>query len=129
MQSRRLVFSTVAVVVLAFIIIGAVYFRPRQAGSQAPAPVPVTAAIAARADVPVIVNAIGNVQAIDMVSVQSRVTGIITKVEFTPGQYVKEGQELFLIDPRPYQAALDQAQAQLAHDEGVLAEAQVDLNR
>jgi membrane fusion protein, multidrug efflux system len=129
MRSRRLVFSTVAVVVLAFIIIGAVYFRPRQTESQASAPVPVTAAIAARADVPVIVNAIGNVQAIDMVSVQPRVTGIITKVEFTPGQYVKEGQELFLIDPRPYQAALDQAQAQLAHDEGVLAEAQVDLSR
>jgi membrane fusion protein, multidrug efflux system len=129
MRSRRLVVCAAAVVVLALIIIGAGYFRPRQAESQAPAPVPVTAAIATRADVPVIVNAIGNVQAIDMVSVQPRVTGIITKVEFTPGQYVKQGQELFLIDPRPYQAALDQAQAQLAHDEGVLAEAQVDLNR
>jgi membrane fusion protein, multidrug efflux system len=129
MRSRRLVFTAAAVAVLALIIVGAGYFRPRQAESQAPAPVPVTAAIATRADVPVIVNAIGNVQAIDMVSVQPRVTGIITKVEFTPGQYVKQGQELFLIDPRPYQAALDQAQAQLAHDEGVLAEAQVDLNR
>jgi multidrug efflux system membrane fusion protein len=129
MRSRRLVFSAAAVVVLALIIIGAGYFRPRQAESQAPAPVPVTAAIATRADVPVIVNAIGNVQAIDLVSVQPRATGIITKVEFTPGQYVKQGQELFLIDPRPYQAALDQAQAQLAHDEGVLAEAQMDLTR
>jgi membrane fusion protein, multidrug efflux system len=129
MRSRRLVFSAAAVAVLALIIIGLAYFPPRHAESQAPAPVPVTAAIATRADVPVIVNAIGNVQAIDMVSVQPRVTGIITKVEFTPGQYVKQGQELFLIDPRPYQAALDQAQAQLAHDEGVLAEAQVDLNR
>jgi membrane fusion protein, multidrug efflux system len=129
MRSRRLVFSAAAVAVLALIIIGLAYFPPRHAESQAPAPVPVTAAIATRADVPVIVNAIGNVQAIDMVSVQPRVTGIITKVEFTPGQYVKQGQELFLIDPRPYQAALDQAQAQLAHDEGLLAEAQVDLNR
>jgi membrane fusion protein, multidrug efflux system len=130
MRSRRLVFSAAAAVaVLALIIIGLAYFPPRHAESQAPAPVPVTAAIATRADVPVIVNAIGNVQAIDMVSVQPRVTGIITKVEFTPGQYVKQGQELFLIDPRPYQAALDQAQAQLAHDEGLLAEAQVDLNR
>jgi membrane fusion protein, multidrug efflux system len=129
MRSRRLVFSTAAVVVLALIIIGASYFRPRQAESQAPAPVPVTAARATRTDVPVIVDAIGNVQSIDMVAVQPRVTGTITKIEFTPGQNVKEGQELFLIDPRPYQAALDQAQSQLAHDEGVLAEAQVDLNR
>ena len=129
MRSRRLVFSAAAVVVLALIIIGAGYFRTRQDESQAPAPVPVTEAIATRADVPVIVNAIGNVQAIDLVSVQPRATGIITKVEFTPGQDVKQGQELFLIDPRPYQAALDQAQAQLAHDEGVLAEAQMDLTR
>jgi membrane fusion protein, multidrug efflux system len=129
MRSRRLVFSTAAVVVLALIIIGAVYFRPRQAESQAPAPVPVTAAVATRTDVPVIINAIGNVQSIDMVAVQPRVTGTITKIEFTPGQNVKEGQELFQIDPRPYQAALDQARAQLAHDEGVLAEAQVDLKR
>jgi membrane fusion protein, multidrug efflux system len=129
MRSLRLVFSAAAAVVLALIIIGAGYFHPRQAESQAPAPVPVTAAIATRADVPVIVNAIGNVQAIDLVSVQPRATGIITKVEFTPGQDVKQGQELFLIDPRPYQAALDQAQAQLAHDEGVLAEAQMDLTR
>jgi membrane fusion protein, multidrug efflux system len=129
MRSRRLVFSTAAVVVLALIIIGAVYFRPRQAESQAPAPVPVTAAVATRTDVPVIINAIGNVQSIDMVAVQPRVTGTIRKIEFTPGQNVKEGQELFQIDPRPYQAALDQARAQLAHDEGVLAEAQVDLKR
>jgi membrane fusion protein, multidrug efflux system len=129
MRSLRLVFSAAAAVVLALIIIRAGYFHPRQAESQAPAPVPVTAAIATRADVPVIVNAIGNVQAIDLVSVQPRATGIITKVEFTPGQDVKQGQELFLIDPRPYQAALDQAQAQLAHDEGVLAEAQMDLTR
>jgi multidrug efflux system membrane fusion protein len=57
------------------------------------------------------------------------VTGTIEKIEFTPGQNVKQGQELFLIDPRPYQAALDQAKAQLAHDQGLLAEAQMDLKR
>jgi multidrug efflux system membrane fusion protein len=61
--------------------------------------------------------------------VQPRVTGTIEKIEFTPGQHIKKGQELFLIDPRPYQAALDQAKAQLAHDQGVLAEARMDLQR
>ncbi|HTZ03817.1 MAG TPA: efflux RND transporter periplasmic adaptor subunit [Xanthobacteraceae bacterium] len=98
--------------------------RPADAGA-----VPVTAAIATQRDVPEIVDAIGNVQSIDAVSVQPRVVGTIEKLEFSPGQDVKAGQELFLIDPRPYQAALDQAKAQLAHDEGVLSEAQMDLTR
>jgi membrane fusion protein, multidrug efflux system len=98
-------------------------------GSHVASSVPVTAAIATREDVPEIIDAVGDVQSIDSVSVQPRVTGAIQKVEFTPGQDVKKGQELFLIDPRPYQAALDQAKAQLAHDQGVLAEAQMDLRR
>ncbi|MGB6538379.1 MAG: efflux RND transporter periplasmic adaptor subunit [Xanthobacteraceae bacterium] len=88
-----------------------------------------TAAVATLSDVPEIVNAIGSVQSIDSVAIQPRVTGAIQKIEFTPGGDVKPGQELFLIDPRPYQAALDLAKAQLAHDEGVLAEAQMDLQR
>jgi membrane fusion protein, multidrug efflux system len=50
-------------------------------------------------------------------------------VEVTPGQDVKQGQELFLVDPRPFQAALDLAQATLAHDKAVLGEAQMDLQR
>src|SRR5579863_658443 len=102
---------------------------PQSAAAHPPPEVPVTAAVATRKDVPEIVNAIGNVQSIDSVSVLPRVTGAIEKIEFSPGQDVKQGQELFLIDPRPYQAALDQAQGQLAHDEGLLAEAQMDLKR
>jgi multidrug efflux system membrane fusion protein len=85
--------------------------------------------MAARRDFPDSVNALGTVRSIDSVAIQPRVTGAITKVEFSPGQDVKKGQELFLIDPRPYQAALDQAKAQLAHDEAVLQEAEVDLTR
>lgn len=105
--------------------------RPTESnGSRAAASaVPVTAAIAVRADAPEIIDAIGSVQSIDSVAIQPRVTGAIQKIEFTPGQEVKQGQELFLIDPRPYQAALDQAKAQLAHDRGVLAEAQMDFQR
>jgi multidrug efflux system membrane fusion protein len=89
----------------------------------------VTAAAARREDVPDIVATIGTVQSIDVVSIAPRVSGTITKVEFTPGQDVTQGQELFLIDPRPYQAALDQAKAQLTHDQAVLEEAQLDLKR
>jgi membrane fusion protein, multidrug efflux system len=91
--------------------------------------VPVTAAVATRADVPDIVNAIGTVQSIDSVAVEPRVSGEIERIEFTPGTDVKKGQELFLIDPRPYQAALDQAKGQLAKDKALLDEAQVDLVR
>jgi multidrug efflux system membrane fusion protein len=97
--------------------------------NPAPNAEPVTAATATRQDVPEIIDAVGTVQSIDSVSVQPRVTGRIEKIEFTPGQDIKKGQELFLIDPRPYQTALDQAKAQLAHDQGVLAEARMDLQR
>jgi membrane fusion protein, multidrug efflux system len=98
-------------------------------GQVATSTVPVTAASVTRQDVPEIVNVIGAVQSIDSVAIEPRVTGAIEKIEFSPGQDVKQGQEMFLIDPRPYQAALDQAKAQLAHDQGVLAEAQMDLQR
>jgi multidrug efflux system membrane fusion protein len=98
-------------------------------GHAAPAAVPVTAAIAARQDVPDYVQALGTVQSMDSVSVVPRVTGQIQQMLFTPGENVKKGQPLFLIDPRPYQAALDQANAQLAHDQAVLEEAQTDLKR
>jgi membrane fusion protein, multidrug efflux system len=98
-------------------------------GHGAPSPVPVTAATATRQDVPEIIDSIGNVQSIDSVSIVPRVTGTIEKIEFAPGQDVKKGQELFLIDPRPYQAALEQAKAELARDQGLLAENQTDLKR
>jgi multidrug efflux system membrane fusion protein len=114
---------------IAIVVAALSYFRRPTAVASAPPPIPVTAALAERQDIPQIVNAIGTVQSIDNVSLQAQVNGPIVKVEFTPGQDVKQGQELFLIDPRPYQAALDVQQAQLSHDEGVLAEAQVDLTR
>ncbi len=91
--------------------------------------VPVTAGTVAAADVPMFLTAIGTVQAYNMVTIRSRVDGQIVKVEFTEGQEVKAGDRLFQIDPRPYQAALDQAQATKAKDEAQLAMAQTDLER
>ena len=90
---------------------------------------PVDAATVVRKDVPIIVEALGTVQPIETVNVQSRVSGQIMQVFFTQGQVVKKGDPLFLIDPRPYQAALDQAQAQLEHDQALLAEHKTDLAR
>jgi membrane fusion protein, multidrug efflux system len=129
LRSHRRIGIIAGLIVLVAVVFGVRQLSGRTPPASAPPPVPVTAAIATRQDVPEIINAIGSVQSIDIVAVQPRVTGAIMKIEFTPGQDVKQGQELFLIDPRPYQAALDQAQAQLTHDEAVLEEAQVDLNR
>ncbi|MGE5271882.1 MAG: efflux RND transporter periplasmic adaptor subunit [Thiohalocapsa sp.] len=91
--------------------------------------VPVTAGTVAAANVPVMLNAIGTVQAYNMVTIKSRVDGQIVKVAFTEGQEVKAGTPLIQIDPRPLQAALDQALATKEKDEAQLANAQADLVR
>ena len=101
-----------------------------QAVAQTPAPgIPVTAGTVAAADVPVFLHGIGTVQAYNMVALKSRVDGQIVRVDFKEGQDVKAGDPLFQIDPRPYQAALDQAQASKQKDEAQLAGAQLDLER
>jgi len=126
-RRRLAVFGTLVIIVLA--VVGMRLFMVRAKPAAVPSAVPVTAAIATRQDVPQTINAVGTVQSIDSVNIVPRVMGTIEKIGFTPGQIVKQGQELFLIDPRPFQAALDQAQAQLQHDNAVLAEAQLDLQR
>ncbi len=93
------------------------------------APVPVKADIAKRQDVPAAIAALGTVEPVQTISIQSRVSGQITKILFTPGQEVKKGQPLFQIDPRPYQAALEKAEGQLFKDQALLAQAQADLTR
>jgi membrane fusion protein, multidrug efflux system len=101
-----------------------------QAKAQAPAPlVPVTAGTVIAQNVPVYLQGIGTVQAYNTVSVKARVDGQIVKVDFKEGQEVKEGDSLFQIDPRPYQAALEQAQATKQKDEAQLAGARLDLDR
>ena len=98
--------------------------------AQTPAPgVPVTAGTVAARDVPVFLHGIGTVQAYNMVAVKSRVDGQIVKVDFKEGQDIKAGDPLFQIDPRPFQAALEQAQAAKQKDEAQLAGAQLDLER
>jgi len=99
------------------------------AGAQTPPIVPVTTAQVVRKDVPVVVRAIGTVQAFQSVTVRARVDGTLDKVLFTEGQYVKPGDLLAQLDPRPYQALLDQAVAKKAADEALLASAQADYVR
>ena len=100
------------------------------AAAQTAAPgVPVTAGTVAAQDVPVFLNGIGTVQAYNMVAIKSRVDGQIVKVDFKEGQDVKEGEPLLQIDPRTFQAALEQAQANKQKDEAQLVGAQLDLDR
>jgi multidrug efflux system membrane fusion protein len=98
--------------------------------AQNPTPsVPVTIADAQKADFPVYLYGLGTVQPYDTVTVRSRVDGQITKVFFKQGQMVKAGELLVQIDPRPYQAALDQAKAKQAQDEASLANNKLTLQR
>ena len=80
-------------------------------------------------DVRVIVNALGTVTPLATVTVQTQINGILTDVGFTEGQLVKKGDFLAQIDQRPYEYLKEQYEGQLAHDQGLLAQAQMDLTR
>jgi membrane fusion protein, multidrug efflux system len=90
---------------------------------------PVTVAKAEIRDVPVQVKQIGSVEAIAVIAVKAQIGGELTKVFFQEGEDVRKGQELFEIDPRPYQQAVDQALAAIAKDEALVAQAQANLAR
>jgi multidrug efflux system membrane fusion protein len=100
-----------------------------QAASTPPPAVPVTVDDVRKGDFPVYLNGLGTVQPFDTVLVRSRVDGEVVKVGFRQGQMVKEGDMLVEIDPRPYQAAYDQAVAKKAQDEASLKNAQLNLER
>ena len=92
-------------------------------------PVPVVVTKVARSSIPVYLDGLGNVTAYYTVTVKSRVDGQLMKVDFNEGDLVQQGQVLLEIDPRPYQVQLELAEATLAHDQALLANAKVDLER
>jgi multidrug efflux system membrane fusion protein len=95
----------------------------------ADAPIPVTLAPVKAQDVPVVLNGLGTVQASNTVTISPMVTGPIVAINFTEGQDVKTGDVLARIDPRTYQATLDQDRGKLAQDQATLAGAERDLAR
>ncbi len=101
----------------------------KSAASARGAAVPVTVAPVTKADFPVYLGGLGTVQGFNTVLVRTRVDGQIDKIAFKEGQLVNQGDLLVQIDPRPYQAALDQAKAKKAQDEANLANANLDLQR
>lgn len=92
-------------------------------------PVPVADAVVAVADMPVTIDALGTVTPLATVTVQTRIDGALTRIGFREGQDVRKGDFLAEVDPRPYRIALEQAEAQLAKDQALLRNAEVDLNR
>lgn len=98
-------------------------------GGGANAPVTVGTVTAQKGSMGVYIEALGTVTPVYTVSVGARVAGQITKVNYEEGQHVKVGDPLVEIDPRPYQAAVAQAQGQLQHDTALLEDARLDLAR
>jgi len=100
--------------------------RTQQGGRP---PVPVTVGTVEQKTVPVSFRAIGNIEAAETVEVRARVGGELQRVFFEEGQAVRAGDLLFAIDPRPFRAALAQAEAQLARNQALLAKAEADITR
>ncbi len=123
--------------IAAVVIVGGVVWWQRSGatpdakagGDPASRPVMVTTAVAHRGDIGIFLNALGTVTPVYTVTVTSRVQGEITQVYYHEGQMVRKGDPLIEVDPRPYQAALTQVEGQLAHDQAVLTEAKIDLER
>jgi len=99
------------------------------AAKGAQRPVPVTADVAKLKDIPLEIKAIGNVEPFATVSIKTRVSGELQKIHFAEGQEVAKGRLLFTIDPRPFQAALDEASARLEKDKALFSKAEDDNRR
>jgi multidrug efflux system membrane fusion protein len=126
----RVVWFAVALLLLA-LLIWAIYpaKQANQRGRFNTGAQPVGVSKAVSGDVNVTLNALGTVTPLATATVRPQVSGMLVKINFTEGQMVKAGDVLAQIDPRPYQAALDQARGQLARDAATLANAKVDLQR
>src|ERR1700690_1406281 len=130
-RSRIWLILAVAVAVFCASFSGCTSADSKQQKAQAAAPHAVSVAVAKvqRQDVPVYLVGLGSVTAFYTANIKSRIDGQIMRVNFKEGQTVKEGELLIVIDPRPYQAQLDQMEAQLFKDQASLRDAQLNLQR
>jgi membrane fusion protein, multidrug efflux system len=138
MAIRRRSIATAIVALVLVGVAGVVWWPPAKqqqqprfgrGGGGDDGPVPVVAALAKRSDVPVYLDGVGTIRALNTVTVRSQVDGKLLSVNYTEGQDVERGYVLARIDPTTYQAAYDQAVAKKALDEATLANARLDLER
>jgi len=124
-EKRALVFY----IVVSLVVTVFLFSCSKKSGPPPRLPVPVTAAAVVEKTVPVQIRAIGNVEAYSAIAVKSQIDGVLTRVHFREGQDVRKGDLLLTIDPRPYEAALRQAEANLAKDTAQLENARVEVGR
>jgi membrane fusion protein, multidrug efflux system len=130
-KGLKLLLTTLAIVVVVAIAI-AFFTRTDRSSTVATAPVqpiPVIAAVAQQRELPIVLTGLGTVTALNTATVHSQITGLLITVDFQEGQPVKKGDLLAQIDPRTYEAQLEQAQATLNHDQAQLSNAQLNLSR
>jgi multidrug efflux system membrane fusion protein len=133
-RRRKKLWWIVGVVALVVLLVIGLRYRAAQSVTATArfgtgGPLAVGVAKVSTGDVPITVNALGTVTPLATVTVHPQINGPLIKIAFTEGQIVKAGELLALIDPRPFQAALDQAQGQLKRDQALLANAKIDLAR
>src|SRR5208337_319926 len=131
-KSRWWIWLIAAIAIVGVVVLwqrGAATPAAKAGGDAASRPVMVSTVTAHQGDIGIYLNALGTVTPVYTVTVTSRVQGEITQVYYREGQMVRKGDPLVEIDPRPYQAALTQVEGQLAHDQAVLNEAKIDLDR
>jgi multidrug efflux system membrane fusion protein len=131
-RRKKIWWIIAGIALLVLIVIGARYraAAPPTAGRGGlNGPLTVGVASVTSGDIPITINALGTVTPLATVTVHPQINGPLVKIAFTEGQMVKRGDLLVLIDPRPYQAAVDQAAGQLKRDQAALANAKVDLDR
>jgi multidrug efflux system membrane fusion protein len=135
---RRLIWGAALVVVAGAIAWVVLHPKPHTGPGQPGArggrfsqsgPMPVVAATVSKANLDVTLNALGTVTPLATVTVKTQIPGQLVQLGFQEGQMVKKGDFLAQIDPRPYQQALDQSEGQLAHDQALLKQAEIDLKR
>jgi multidrug efflux system membrane fusion protein len=127
---------TIALVIVALLVGFVLYLRTKQPVAAPPrgrngqsGPVAVSVATAALGDIQVKIPALGTVTPLATVTVRTQITGTLQKIFFTEGQFVHQGDALAQIDPRPYEAALQQMEGNLKRDQALLANARLDLKR
>lgn len=132
MKRKQLILSAVLVVaalILVIVLIRWLSGRSADRDFQGRPTTTVGVATAEKSDVPIVLEALGTVTPLATVTVRPQISGVITQVLFTEGQMVQRGQLLAVIDPRPFEAALLEAQGSLTRDEAQLANAKITLER